>query len=122
MRAGQCNSEALRSRGSDARRVSIQTVAKQDVELKVLECKMLRFLLGVTKMDKIKNWYFRGPAQVEMVWASEERSLLYWTKNVEMELPGRWKRGRPQRRLMDVVKEDMKRAGMTEVDAEDRLK
>lgn len=30
-----------------------------------------------------------------------------------MELAGRRKTGRPQRRLMDVVKEDMQRLGMT---------
>lgn len=34
-----------------------------------------------------------------------------------MELPGRMKSGRPQRRLMDSVKEHMQRAGVTEVDA-----
>lgn len=34
-----------------------------------------------------------------------------------MELPDRMKSGRPQRRLMDSVKEHMQRAGVTEVDA-----
>lgn len=33
-----------------------------------------------------------------------------------MELPSKWKTGRPQRRLMDVVKEDVHKAGVTEED------
>ena len=37
-----------------------------------------------------------------------------------MELPGRRKRGRPKRRFMDVVKEDMLVVDVTEEDAEDR--
>lgn len=34
--------------------------------------------------------------------------------NVDLEQPGRRKRGRPHRRFMDVLKEGMKRAGVTE--------
>ena len=36
------------------------------------------------------------------------------------ELPGKWKRGRPKRRLMDVVKEDMAEVEVTEEDTVDR--
>uniref|UniRef100_A0A3Q0SSR8 NADH dehydrogenase [ubiquinone] 1 beta subcomplex subunit 6 n=1 Tax=Amphilophus citrinellus TaxID=61819 RepID=A0A3Q0SSR8_AMPCI len=39
---------------------------------------------------------------------------------LEMELPDRRKRGRPQRRFLDVVKEDMQRVGVTEEDASAR--
>ena len=35
-----------------------------------------------------------------------------------MELPGKRKRGRPKRRFMDVVKEDMAEVEVTEEDAE----
>ena len=37
-----------------------------------------------------------------------------------MELPGNTKRGRPKRRLMDALREDMAVVEMTEKDAEDR--
>ena len=37
-----------------------------------------------------------------------------------MELPGKGKRGRPKRRFMDVVKEDMAEVEVTEENAEDR--
>ena len=37
-----------------------------------------------------------------------------------MELPGKRKRGKPKRRFMDVVKEDMAEVEVTEKDTEDR--
>ena len=37
-----------------------------------------------------------------------------------MELPGKKKRGRPNRRCMDAVREDMPHVEVTEEDAEDR--
>ena len=41
-------------------------------------------------------------------------------KMMEMELPGTRKRGRPKRRFLDVVKEDMGEVGVKETDIEDR--
>ena len=38
---------------------------KQEAELEVTELKMLRFSLGVTRMDKIKNEYIQGTAHVK---------------------------------------------------------
>ena len=37
---------------------------RQEAEMEVAELKMLRFSLGVTRMDKIRNEYIRGTAQV----------------------------------------------------------
>ena len=45
----------------------LETVALtkiQEAEMEVAEVKMLRFSLGVTIMDKIRNEYIRGTAQV----------------------------------------------------------
>ncbi|KAJ8363293.1 hypothetical protein SKAU_G00121240 [Synaphobranchus kaupii] len=39
---------------------------------------------------------------------------------VDMELPGKKRRGRPKRRLMDTVKEDMQAVGVTEDEAQDK--
>ena len=39
---------------------------------------------------------------------------------LRMELPGKRKRGRPKRRFMDVVKEDMAEIEVTEEDTVDR--
>ena len=42
---------------------------KQEAELAVAELKMLRFSLGVARMDKIKNEFILGTAQVrQIVW------------------------------------------------------
>ena len=41
-------------------------------------------------------------------------------KMMEMELPGKRRRGRTKRRFLDVVKEDMKEVGVKEMDIEDR--
>ncbi|PME06485.1 hypothetical protein A8A06_13560 [Escherichia coli] len=96
---------------------------------------MLRFSLGVTRMDRIRNEYIRGTAHVEKFGDKVREARLRWFGHVQrrdsgyigqrmlkMELPGRRRRGRPQRRFMDVVKEDMQRVGVREEDARDRVR
>ncbi|KAF7641470.1 hypothetical protein LDENG_00280470 [Lucifuga dentata] len=41
---------------------------------------------------------------------------------LRLELPGRRPRGRPKRRFMDAVKEDMKLVDVREEEAEDRVR
>ena len=41
---------------------------------------------------------------------------------MRLELPGRRSRGRPKRRFVDAVKEDMKLVGVREEDAGDRVR
>ena len=84
-------------------------------------------------MDKIRNGYIRGTAQVGQFGEKTREARLRWYEHVlrtddgyigrrvlRMELPGKRKRGRPKRRFMDVVKEDMAEVEVTEEDAEDR--
>ena len=104
-------------------------VTKKQVE----EMKMLRFGMGVTRKDKIRNEHIRGTVKVEWLGMKmrEGRRRCYGhvmrrdqeyvkRKMMEMELPGKRKRGRPMRRFLDVVKEDMGEVGMKEMDVEDR--
>ena len=114
----------------------LETVAltkRQEAEIEVAELKMLRFSLGVTRMDSIRNEYIRGTAQVGRFGEKTREARLRWYGHVlrkddgyigrrmlRMELPGKRKRGRPKRRFMDVVKEDMAEVEVTEEDAEDR--
>lgn len=67
---------------------------RQEAELKVAELKMLRFALGVTRMDRIRTEYIRGPAQVgwltdkasEIVLVrtcAEKRCWVYWETDAE---------------------------------------
>lgn len=52
-----------------------------------------------------------------------DRDCAYIGREVlRMEQPGRRPRGRPKRRLMDVVKQDMKLVAAREDDAEDRVR
>ena len=101
----------------------LETVAvtkKQVEEMEVTEMKVLRFAMGVTRKDKIKNEYIRGTVEVEWLEMKMREGRLRWYGNVmrrdqeymgrkmmEMELLGKRRRGRPRRRFLDVVKEDM---------------
>ena len=80
-------------------------------------------------MDKSRNEYIRGTAQVGRFGEKtrEARLRLYGhvvrkddgyigRRMLRMELPGKSKRGRPKRRFMDVVKEDMADVEVTEDD------
>ncbi|KAK3545792.1 hypothetical protein QTP70_013128, partial [Hemibagrus guttatus] len=98
-----------------------------------LELKMLRFSLGVTRLDRIRNEYIRGTAHVGRLGDKVREARLRWFGHVQrreseyigrrmldMELPGRRQRGRPKRRYMDGINEDMKLVGASVEDAEDR--
>ena len=114
----------------------LETVAltkRQEAEMEMAELKLLRCSLGVTRMDKIRNEYIRGAAQVGWFGEKTREARLRWYGHVRrkddwyigrrmlrMELPRKRKRGRPKRRFMDVVKEDMTEVEVTEEDAEDR--
>ncbi|KAF7701013.1 hypothetical protein HF521_002178, partial [Silurus meridionalis] len=97
---------------------------RQKAELEETELKMLRFTLGVTRMDKIRNEFIRGTAHVGCFGDKVREARLSWFAHVQrrdmnyigrrmlrMEPPGRRKRGRPRRRFMDLVREDMQVVG-----------
>ena len=97
--------------------------------------KMLRFALGVTRMDRIRNEYVRGTAHVGQVGDKVREARLGWFGHVlrkdagyvgrrmlNMEPPGGRRRGRPKRRFMDAVRDDMRVVGVTEDDAGNRAR
>ena len=57
-----------------------------------------------------------------LVWTCKKERRLRGERMMEMTVPGRRKRGRPRRRWMDLVREDMERVGATEGDEVDRVK
>ncbi|KAK3572727.1 hypothetical protein QTP86_006995 [Hemibagrus guttatus] len=88
---------------------------RQESELEVAELKMLRFSLGLTRLDRIRNEYIRGTAHVEHMGDKVRETRLRWFGHVQrreseyigrrmldMELPGRRQRGRPKRRSSSV--------------------
>ena len=116
----------------------LETVAlskRQEVEFEVAQLKMLRFALGVTRLDRIRNDRIRGTAHVRRFEDKVREARLRWYGHVQrkeeeyigkrmmkMELPCRRRRGRPKRTYIDVVKEDMTVVGVTEEDTRDRKK
>ena len=114
----------------------LETVAvtkKQVEKMKAAGMKMLRFAMGVTRKDKIINEHIRGTVKVEQLGMKMREGRLRWYKYVmrkdqeyvgrkimKMELPGKRRRGRPKRRFLDVVKENIGEVGAKETDVENR--
>ena len=83
----------------------------QEKKLEVAEMRMLRWMCGVTRLDKIRNERIRGTTKVgEITKKIQERRLKWYghvmrreehyvgRKAMEMKVQGRMKRGRPERR------------------------
>ena len=87
----------------------LETVAvtkKQVEEMEVAEIKMLKFAMGVTKKDKIRNEYIRGTVKVERLGIKMREGRLRWYGHImrrdqecvgrrmmEMELSAAWSSG-----------------------------
>ena len=59
----------------------LETVAltkSQEAELEVAELKMLRFVLGVTRMDRIRNEYIRWSTQIGRFGDKVREARLRW--------------------------------------------
>ncbi len=102
-------------------------------EVETAEMSILRFSLGVTRLDKIRNERIRGTAHTEKISDKLRESRLRWyghmirreedhvgKRMLEMKPPGKRRRGRPARRYVDMIKEDMAVAGVSEEMAKDR--
>ena len=114
----------------------LETVAvtkKQVEEMEVAEIKMLRFAMGVTRKDKIRNEHIRSTVKVERLGMKMREGRLRWhghvmrrdqeyvgRKMMEMELPGKRKRGRPKRRFFRCGKRRYGGSWCEGTDIEDR--
>ena len=113
----------------------METVAvteRQVAKMEVAELKMVRWALGVTTKDKIRNEYVRGTAKIAKLGDKLRNARPRWYGRVkrreegyvgkammEMAVPGRRKIGSPRARWMDLAKEDMERVGAKEGDEVD---
>ena len=95
---------------------------------------MVRWALGVTRKDKIRKECVRGTAKIAKLGDKLRNARLRWHGHIkrredyvgkrmmEKTVPGIRKKGRPKRRWMDLVREDMERVGAREGDKVDRVK
>ena len=89
----------------------------QEQKLDTAEMKMLRWMNGVTRKDKIRNTYIRGSSKVIEASRKVQEARLRWfghllrrpeeehvaSRTMEMEIIGTRKRGRPKKRWKDCI-------------------
>ena len=105
---------------------------KQVGKMEMAKLKMVGWVLGVTKKDKIKNEYVRGTEKIAKLGDKLRGTRLRWYghvkrreesyvgKMIEMAISGQ-RRGRPKRRWIDLVKEDTLMVGAREGNEFDRV-
>ena len=89
-----------------------------ETKLEVAEMRMMRWMCGVTKLDKIRHEIIRRKWAYGHVMRREEHYV--GRRGMEMKVHGRRKRGRPKRRWLDKVKDDIKEKGLSADDVYDR--
>ena len=107
----------------------------QEKKLDVAEMRMLRWISGVTKLDRIRNVRIRGTTKVGEISRKVQESRLKWYGHVlrreeeyvgkrvmAMEVPGKRRRGRPKRRWMDTIGNDLSEKELSREDTQDRAK
>lgn len=103
--------------------------------IQVAEMKMLRWMCGVTRRDKIRNDYVRGSLGVRDIADKMQESRLRWYGHVkrkppdyignlalQLDIPGRRPVGRPKTRWKEVVLKDKEACKVTDDDVHDRAK
>ena len=99
---------------------------------------MLRWMSGVTKLDRIRNERIRGTTKVREISKNvqDSTSRLKWyghvlrredeyvgKRVVAMEVPGKRRRGRPKRRWLDSIRNDLSERELSiREDTQDRAK
>ena len=96
-------------------------------KLDVAEMRMLRWMSAVTKTDIIGNERIRGTTKVGEISKKVQESRLKWYGHVSrredeyvgkrvlgMEVPRKRRRGRPKRRWLDSIRNDLSERGLSE--------
>ena len=107
----------------------------QEKKLDAAEMRMLRCMSGVTKLDRIRNERIRGTTKVREISKKVQESRLEWyghavrrvdeyvgKRVVGMKVPGKRRRGRPKRRWLDSIRNDLSERELSGEDAQDRAK
>jgi hypothetical protein len=102
------------------------TKMRGEMRLHVTEMRMLKWMCGVTRMDKIRNEYIRESLKVAPVTEKMRNNRLAWFGHVMrrdkshmikrvmgMNVDGHPSRGQPNKRWMDCVKDDVRINGVS---------
>ena len=105
----------------------------QEKKLDVAEMRILRWMSGVTKLDRIRNERIRGTTKVGEISKKVQESRLKWYGHVlrredecvgkrvmGMEVPGKRRRGRPKWEWLDSIRNDLWERELSREDAQDR--
>ena len=97
------------------------TTKRQEKRIEVTEMRMLRWMCGVTRKDKIRNEHIRGTTRVAQASKKITKRRLIWyghvlkrdgehilRKVLRADIPGKRKRGRPKTRWKDACQRDLK--------------
>ena len=109
-------------------------VTKRHVRaIQTTEMKMLRWMCGVTRLDKIRNTHIRGSLGVRDISEKLQESRLRWYGHVsrrppeyigravqDLNVPGKRSRGRPKRRWREVLQQDMRENDIEPEEAQNR--
>ena len=105
----------------------------QEKKWDVADMRMLRWMSGVTKLDRIRNERIRGTTKVGEIFKKVQESRLKWYGHVlrrqdeyvgkivmGMEVPGERRRGRPKWDWLDSIRNDLTERELSREDAQDR--
>ena len=105
----------------------------QEKKLDVVEMRILRWISGVTKQDRIRNEIIKWTTNVGEITKNVLESRLKWCGHVlrredeyvgkrviDMAVPGKRRRGRPKREWLDSIRNDLSERELSGEDAHDR--
>lgn len=105
----------------------------QERKMEVAEMRMIRWMLGVTRRDRIKNERIRGTAKVTQMGNKMQERRLQWyghckrrdeewigRRMMELQVEGVRGRGRPRRRWDDCIREDLREKDLSGEEALDK--
>ena len=92
----------------------------EERRLDVTEMRMLRWMSGVTRMDRVRNEHIRGTVKVTEASKKVQEARLRWYGHLmrreelhvarevmDIEINGTRRRGRPKTRWKDCIRDDM---------------
>ncbi|XP_063601648.1 uncharacterized protein LOC134777718 [Penaeus indicus] len=102
---------------------TVPLTKSQERKLEVAEMRMMRYEVGVIRLDKIKNETTReilGIGRYGWFWHVYRRDEGYVGKRVMSIIVGKRKKRRPKRRWIDCIRDDMRSVGLQEEEASNR--